>query len=56
VVDHDWSDSTVVSLTSRQGDPLALRLLSGTVRPSKGGPTSIVFASDFKMPVLPRPE
>jgi GTPase SAR1 family protein len=56
VNDHDWSESTVVSLSSRQGDPMALKLLSGTVRPSKGGPTSIVFASDFKMPVLPRPE
>jgi GTPase SAR1 family protein len=56
VTDHDWSESTVVQLNSRQGDPLALKLLSGVVRPSKGGPTSIVFSSDFKMPVLPSPE
>jgi GTPase SAR1 family protein len=56
VVDNDWSDSTVVVLNSRPGDPLAIRLLTGTVKPTKGGPTSLVFASDFKMPVLPKPE
>jgi len=56
VVDNDWSDSTVVVLNSRAGDPLAMKLLSGTVRPSKGGTTTLVFASDFKMPVLPKPE
>jgi len=56
VVDRDWSASTVVVLNSRPGDPLAIRLLSGTVRPSKGGATTLVFASDFKMPALPAPE
>jgi GTPase SAR1 family protein len=56
VTDHDWSDSVVVTLNSRPGDPLAIRLLTGTVRPSKGGKTTLVFASDFKMPVLPKPE
>ncbi len=55
VTDHDWSDSTVVVLNSRPGEPLAIRMLSGTIKPSKGGSTALVFGSDFKMPVLPRP-
>ncbi len=55
VTDHDWSDSTVVVLNSRADEPLAIRMLSGTIKPSRGGPTTLVFASDFKMPVLPRP-
>ena len=55
VTDHDWSDSTVVVLNSRPGEPLAIRMLSGTIKPSKGGATTLVFASDFKMPVLPKP-
>ena len=50
-----WSDSTVVVLNSQQGDPLAIRMLSGTIKPTKGGTTTLVFASDFKMPELPRP-
>ena len=33
-----------------------LRLLSGTVKPSKGGKTSLVFESDFAPPLLSRPE
>ena len=56
VIDTDWSDSTVVVLGSKPGDPLAMRLLSGMIRPTKGGPTTLYFASDFKMPVLPKPE
>ena len=56
VIDNDWSDSTIVVLNSRPGDPLAMKLLSGTTKPSKGGTTTLVFASDFKMPVLPKPE
>ena len=50
-----WSSSTPVTLTSKPGDPLALRMLSGPIKPSKGGTTTIVFASDFKVPELPRP-
>ncbi len=56
VVDHDWSDSPVYTLNSRKGDPLTLRLLSGAVKPSKGGPTQLVFSSDFEVPSLPKPE
>ena len=57
VVDHGyWSDAPVVALSSKKGDPLALRMLSDTIKPSKGGTTTIVFASDFKIPDLPKPE
>ncbi|MFO0887835.1 MAG: GTPase domain-containing protein [Isosphaeraceae bacterium] len=56
IIDYDWSASEVYSLKSPPGDPLAMRMLSGTIRPSKGGSTSLVFASDFAMPVLSRPE
>jgi hypothetical protein len=55
VVDYDWSDSVVYTFNTRKGDPLAIRNLSGTVRPSKGGRTSLVFSSDFVMPSLTRP-
>jgi hypothetical protein len=56
VIDHDWSDSVVVVLNSRKGDPLAMRNLSGTVKFAGGGKTNLVFASDFKIPTLARPE
>jgi outer membrane protein assembly factor BamD (BamD/ComL family) len=56
VIDHDWSDSVVVVLNSRKGDPLAMRNLSGTVRFAQGGRTNLVFASDFAVPSLSRPE
>jgi outer membrane protein assembly factor BamD (BamD/ComL family) len=56
VIDHDWSDSVVVVLNSRKGDPLAMRNLSGTVRFAQGGRTNLVFASDFTVPRLSRPE
>ena len=56
ILDYDWSDHTVYTLNSRKGDPLAMRLLSGAVKPSKGGRTSLVFASDFAPPQLSRPE
>ena len=39
-----------------QGDPLAIRNLSGTIKLAKGGKTTLVFASDFTMPTLSRPE
>ena len=55
LIDHDWSDSTVATLRSGD-DPLAMRVLSGTVRPSRSkGLASIEFRSDFRMPRLPRP-
>jgi Double-GTPase 2 len=56
VVDHDWSDSDVAILRSRKGDPLALRNLSGTIKLANGGKTTLVFASDFAVPTLTRPE
>ncbi len=56
IIDYDWSASEVYVLHSRQGDPLAIRALSGTVTPTKGGKTTLVFASDFTVPTLSRPE
>jgi hypothetical protein len=56
IIDYDWTPSEVYTLHSRQGDPLAMRLLSGTIKPAKGGSTTLVFASDFAIPSLPRPE
>ncbi len=57
VTDHGYmSDRDVVVLRSDKGEPLAIRNLSHTIRPSKGGDTTIVFASDFQIPELPRPE
>ncbi|MDR3632746.1 MAG: hypothetical protein P4L84_02860 [Isosphaeraceae bacterium] len=56
IIDYDWSDTVVFTLSSPKGDPLALRLLSGTVKPSKGGRTTLVFASDFAPPRLAAPE
>ena len=35
---------------------LAMRLLSGTIKPAKGGATTLVFASDFTLPALSKPE
>ncbi|AMV35931.1 TRAFAC clade GTPase domain-containing protein [Planctomyces sp. SH-PL62] len=56
VIDYDWSASEVAVLNSRQGDPLALRLLDNTIRFARGGQTSLTFTSDFAMPTLARPE
>jgi hypothetical protein len=56
LVDHDWSDTTVLTLNSRKGDPLAIRNLSGTIKPSKGGEYTLVFASNFSIPRLGPPE
>jgi GTPase SAR1 family protein len=56
IIDYDWSASEVYTLNSRQGDPLGMRLLSGTVRPAKGGATMLVFSSDFSIPTLSPPE
>jgi GTPase SAR1 family protein len=56
IIDYDWSATDVYTLNSRHGDPLAMRLLSGTVKPTRGGATTLVFASDFAVPVLSRPE
>lgn len=53
VTDHDWKDRVVMTIESEDGDPLALRLLSGEVA---SGPNRMVFESDFRVPVLPRIE
>lgn len=56
ILDHDWTTTGVFTFTTRFGDKLAMRMLSGTVRPSKGGRTELVFSSDFHEPKLPKPE
>lgn len=56
IIDYDWSDSNVFTLHSRKGDPLAMRNLSGTIKAAKGGRTTLVFASNFSIPTLSRPD
>ena len=56
VIDYDWSASDVYTLHSTDGDPLAMKILSGTIKPAKGGKTQLVFSSDFSIPTLSRPE
>ena len=57
VIDHGyWSDETIIRLNSEPGDPLAIRNISHTIHANKGGGTTLVFASDFKIPELPRPD
>jgi GTPase SAR1 family protein len=56
LIDYDWSASDVYVLSNRHGDPLAMRLLTGTIKPAKGGNTKLVFSSDFEMPQLTEPE
>lgn len=59
ILDFDWSSggTGVFRLTSPKGDPLAMRYLSGEVRPgTKPGRTMLLFASDFQVPQLPKPE
>jgi hypothetical protein len=56
IIDYDWSATEVYVLHSPQGDPLAMRILSGTIKPAKGGRTLLVFASDFTIPTLSKPE
>jgi hypothetical protein len=55
ILDNDWSKTVVYTLSSPKDDPLAIKLLSGTMRPIKGGATHLVFASDFPMPKLRDP-
>ncbi len=37
IIDYDWSASEIYALHSREGDPLAMRILTGTIKPAKGG-------------------
>jgi hypothetical protein len=57
ILDHDWSSggTGIYRINSPKGDPLAMKLLSGTVRPASGGRTELEFRSDFKIPPLPTP-
>jgi hypothetical protein len=55
IKDNDWSESSVFTFNTPQGDKLAMKMLSGTVRPSKGGKTMLVFTSDFALPELSKP-
>ncbi len=56
VVDYDWSASELAVFHSRQGDPLAMSLLAGTIKFANGGKTSLTFSSDFSVPILTRPD
>ena len=56
LIDNDWSASDIHVLHSPQGDPLAIRLLSGSIKPSKGGKTNLIFSSDFDIPKLTKPD
>jgi hypothetical protein len=53
VHDHDYWKRKVVEIASDDGDPLAIRLLSGE---AWSGPNHVTFESDFALPVLPRIE
>ena len=53
VFDHDYWRRQVVEVASDDGDPLAMRLLSGEAR---NGDNLLHFESDFAMPTLPRLE
>jgi hypothetical protein len=53
VTDHDWKKRVVLEYRSEDGDPLAIRLLSGE---SWLGRNGITFESDFALPRLPRIE
>ena len=50
LIDYDWSASEVYTLHSRQGDPLAIRLLSGTIKPAKGGKTTLCLPPTSSCP------
>ncbi|HKA02295.1 MAG TPA: hypothetical protein VKE70_37545, partial [Candidatus Solibacter sp.] len=53
VFDHDWRKRQVLEYRSEDGDPLAMRLLSGATWSGRNG---ITFESDFTMPKLPKVE
>jgi len=55
IIDNDWSASSVFTFNTAPGDKLAMKMLSSTVRPSKGGKTMLVFTSDFAIPELSPP-
>jgi hypothetical protein len=53
VTDNYYWDRRVVDISSDENDLLAMRLLSGEVN---SGRNSLMFASDFTMPVMPKIE
>jgi hypothetical protein len=53
VFDHDYWKRKVVEIASDDGDPLAMRLLSGE---AWSGPNHVTFESNFALPILPRIE
>jgi hypothetical protein len=53
VIDNDWRKRVVIELRSADGDPLALRMLTGEIW---SGNNCLTFESDFHMPVLPNIE
>jgi hypothetical protein len=50
VIDNDWRKRTVVEISSADGDPLAIRMLTGELW---SGNNRVSFDSDFRMPTLP---
>ena len=56
ILDNDWSASGVFTFKSRPGDPLAIRNLSGTIKPSKGGKTERRVRLRLQGPTLSKPE
>ncbi len=56
IIDYDWSDSTIFTLNSRKGDPLAIRNLSGTLKPAKGVRRASSSPRNFQMPLLSKPD
>ncbi|MFO0956008.1 MAG: hypothetical protein U0800_00930 [Isosphaeraceae bacterium] len=57
LTDTDWSDSTVFTFHSPKSDPLAMKMLAGTIKPTtKGEKPTLTFRSDFELPTLPSPE
>jgi hypothetical protein len=53
VTEHSWKDRVVMDVSSAEGDPLAMRLLTGEVW---AGPNRVAFESDFALPTLPSVE
>jgi hypothetical protein len=53
VTDHYYWDRTVAQIISEDGNPLAMRLLTGEVQ---SGRNSLTFESDFRMPEMPKIE
>jgi GTPase SAR1 family protein len=53
VTDHKWSPRVILEFASQDGDPLAIRMLSGQ---ATNGSNTLLFWSDFNLPTLPKIE